>query len=298
MIPDLEMWRCFEAAATFRTFRRAADELSLSMRMFEYRIERLEQSLGTSLFQRVQGRAILTASGERLLPQAFRMLARAASPGQACEPPQPIEISVGAPGDLGVAWLVQSFDRLHAYRPERTLRVHLGDSAELVARVRGGGLDCAVASGELGGDDLASEVLHREELVFVGSVNLVRRRPFSQRAHAARHVLVDLSDDLPLFRYLLEALGDSEPWSFGKIECFETTEAIRDRLLRGDGVAVLPRRVVARALRARRLKQLMRDVALPHETFVLAWRRDHARDAEIRDLAVDLTRTPLVQLAR
>jgi DNA-binding transcriptional LysR family regulator len=52
MIPDLEMWRCFEPAVTFRTFRRAAHELSLSMRTFEYRIERLEQALGTTLLRR------------------------------------------------------------------------------------------------------------------------------------------------------------------------------------------------------------------------------------------------------
>jgi DNA-binding transcriptional LysR family regulator len=298
MIPDLEMWRCFEAAVTFRTFRRAAQELALSMRMFEYRIDRLETALGTTLFTRVHGRAILTTSGERLLPQAFRMLDHAAAPGRAFEPPLPVELSVGAPVDLGVSWLAHSFERLHAYRPERTLRVSLGDAAELVARVRDGRLDCAVASAGLAADGLACEILHRQELVFVGSINLVRRRPFSQRAHAARHVLVDLSDDLPLFRHLLDALGDREPWSFGSVEYLETAEAIRERLLRGDGVAVLPRRVVARDLRERRLKQLMRDVALPQEAFALLWRSDHAREPELRGLAADLARAPLHHAAR
>jgi DNA-binding transcriptional LysR family regulator len=293
MIPDLEMWRCFEAAVTFRTFRRAAHELSLSMRMFEYRIDRLEQALETTLFTRVRGLAILTPEGERLLPQAFRMVDQAASPGRSCEPATLIELSVGAPADLGVAWLARSFERLHAYRPERSLRVSLGGSADLLDRVRGGTLDCAVANIDLISDGLSCEILHREQLVFVGSINLVRRRPFSQRAHASRHVLVDLSEDLPLFRYLLEALNEREPWSFAAVECFETAEAIRERLLRGDGVAVLPRRIVARDLRARRVKQLMRDVELPQETFALVWRRDHALELEIRGLAADLARAPL-----
>jgi DNA-binding transcriptional LysR family regulator len=106
-------------------------------------------------------------------------------------------------------------------------------------------------------------------------------------------VLVDLSEDLPLFRYLLEALNEREPWSFATIECFETAEAIRERLLQGDGVAVLPRPVVERDLRARRLKQLMRDLELPQETFALVWRRDHALELEIRGLAADLARAPL-----
>ncbi|HET7502801.1 MAG TPA: LysR family transcriptional regulator [Kofleriaceae bacterium] len=286
------MWRCFEAAATFRTFRRAARELSLSMRMFEYRIKRLELALGTELFIRAYGRAILTAEGERLLPQAFRMLEQAASPGRPHEPP-PLELTVGAPADLGVSWLAHQFERLHAYRPDRTLRVQLGDADDLLGRIRDGALDCAITSVEQVGDGLACEVLHRQELVFVAATSLVRRRPFSQRAHAARHVLIDLSDDLPLFRTVLEALGDREPWGFARIECFETVDAIRDRLLQGDGVAVLPRRIVARDLRARRLKQLMRDVELPHEAFVLVWRRDHQRELEIQRLAGDLARAPL-----
>jgi DNA-binding transcriptional LysR family regulator len=162
MVPDLEMWRCFEAAVTFRTFRRAAHELPLSMRMFEYRIDRLEQALGTTLFTRVHGRAILTASGERLLPQAFRMLEQAASPGRSCEPAPPIELSVGAPADLGVAWLARSFERLHTYRPERSLRVSLDDSADLLDRVRRGVLDCTVANIDLIGDGLSCEILYRE----------------------------------------------------------------------------------------------------------------------------------------
>ncbi|HEU4735196.1 MAG TPA: LysR family transcriptional regulator [Kofleriaceae bacterium] len=293
MIPDLDMWRCFEAAATYRTFRRAARELSLSMRMFEYRIKRLELALGTELFIRAYGRAVLTPDGERLLPQAFRMLDQAASPGRLREPPPPLELTVGATADVGVSWLAQSFERLHAYRPDRTLRVQLGDADDLLARIRGGALDCAITSVEQVADGLVCEVLHRQELVFVAATSLVRRRPFSQRAHAARHVLVDMAEDLPLFRTVLEALGDREPWRFASVEYYETAEAIRDRLLQGDGVAVLPRRIVARDLRARRLKQLMRDVELPQESFVLVWRRDHARDLEIRRLASDLARAPL-----
>lgn len=293
MIPDLEMWRCFEAAATFRTFRRAASELSLSMRMFEYRIKRLELALGAALFVRAYGRAILTAEGERLLPQAFRMLDQAAQLGHARDQAPPLELTVGAPPDVGVSWLAQSLARLRANRPERTLRITLVDNDDLMEKVRNGALDCAVASAEQAPGGLLCEVLHRQEFVFVASTSLVRRRPFSQRAHASKHVLVDLSDDLPLFHNVLTALGDSAPWRFARVECFDTVDAIRDRLLRGDGVAVLPRRIVARDLRSRRLKQLMRDVQLPQEAFMLAWRRDHTQALEIHRLAADLARAPL-----
>lgn len=292
MIPDLEMWRCFEAAVAFRTFRRAARELSLTMRMFEYRITRLEESLGVLLFTRTNGRAVLTTDGERLLPQAYKLLDQA-SFGRDHEHVPPVVLTVGAPVELGVSWLARSFERLHGYRPERTLRVNLGDRDDLVAQLQRGAVDCAIASMELTADGLACEILHRQEFVFVGSTSLVRKRSFSQRAHASKHVLVDLSEDLPLFRNLLDAIGDTIPWSFARIECFESIEAIRGRLLEGAGVAVLPRRIVARDLRTRRLKQLMRNVPLRQEVLTLLWRTDHALDLEIRRLATDLARSPL-----
>jgi len=56
MISDLEMWRCFEAAVAFRTFHRAARELSLTMRMFEYRIRCLEEEVLALLAQRSRAR--------------------------------------------------------------------------------------------------------------------------------------------------------------------------------------------------------------------------------------------------
>ncbi len=292
MISDLEMWRCFEAAVAFRTFRRAARELSLTMRMFEYRIKRLEESLGHPLFTRTSGHATLTAEGERLLPQAYRLLDQTSSFSRAPEQVLPVELTIGAPVDLGVTWLMQSFERLHGYRPERTLRVSLEDR-DPIEKVRSGALDCAIAGRELAADGLSCEILHRRDFVFVGSTSLVRKRSFSQRAHASKHVLVDLSEDLPLFQNLLDAIGDAAPWSFDRIEYFETIEAVRDRLVEGTGVAVLPRRIVARDLRARRVKQLMRNVQLRQEVLALLWRSDHARDIEIRRLAADLARSPL-----
>ena len=292
MISDLEMWRCFEAAVAFRTFRRAARELALTMRMFEYRIKRLEESLGRPLFTRTSGHAILTPDGERLLPQAYRLLDQASAFGRPREPARSVELTISAPIDLGIAWLTQAFERLAGYRPERTLRVTLAEG-DVLAQVRSGAVDAGIARRELAADDLSCEVLHRQDFVFVGSTSLVRKRSFSQRAHAAKHVLVDLSRELPLFQNLLDAIGDSVPWGFAELEYVATMEAVRDRLLEGAGVAVLPRRLVARDLRARRLKQLMRNVQLRQEVLVLLWRSDHARDIEIRRLAADLARAPL-----
>jgi DNA-binding transcriptional LysR family regulator len=293
MISELELWRCFEATARLGSFRRAARELSLTGRVLRYRIGRLEHTLGVALFTQTADRAVVTADGVQRLPQACRLLAQAAPFDRGRAVAVPIELAVGAPLDLGVSWLARSFERLHAQRPERTLRINLGDDHDLVDKVRQGALDCAVAHLLPPGGGLVREVLHREHYLLVGATGLIRKRRLSQRVHASAHVLVDIAEDLPLFRYLLEALGETEPWPFASVEIFDTTDAIRARILQGTGVAVLPHHVVARDLRVRSLKHLLQDVELRHETLALVWRDDHPRDRDIRRLAADLARAPL-----
>jgi len=67
--------------------------------------------------------------------------------------------------------------------------------------------------------------------------------------------LIDVSSDLPLFRYLMDALPDAEPWPFARVEHMGGIGNIRQRLLDGpDRVAVLPRYYfVERDLATRRL---------------------------------------------
>src|SRR5260370_39207314 len=68
MLPDLESLRCFEAAARRLGFAAAAREVRLSPPAFSERIRRLEEQLGTALFQPRARRGTLTAAGSPLLP--------------------------------------------------------------------------------------------------------------------------------------------------------------------------------------------------------------------------------------
>ena len=168
-----------------------------------------------------------------------------------------------------------------------------GDSPDLLARVRNGLLDCAVTSARLTSAGIAYETLHPENYVFVGSSSLLRKRPFSHAEDAPQHVLVDATPDLPLFRYLLDALGRRDTWPFANAEYLGTIGAIRLRLLQGTGVAVLPHYFVARDIKARRLKRLLPRVDLQQDAFRLVWRSGHPRENELRALAADLARVPL-----
>ena len=74
MWPQLESIHCFDVGARLLNFRAAAKQVFLSPAAFSDRIRRLEEQLGAPLFVRSTRKVVLTETGERLLPQARRML--------------------------------------------------------------------------------------------------------------------------------------------------------------------------------------------------------------------------------
>lgn len=120
------------------------------------------------------------------------------------------------------------------------------------------------------------------------------RKGLRYRQDAQRHTLVDVSRDLPLFRYLMDALPDAEPWPFARVEHLGGIGNIRRRLFDGEGrVAVLPLYFVKNDLQARRLVRLLPRVSLRSDSFRLIWRTSHPRTSDLLAFAEELRRHPL-----
>lgn len=294
MLPDLESLRCFEAAAAQLNFRAAAASVALSPAAFGDRIKRLEEQLGEALFKRTTRRVTLTTAGEKLLPRVRRVLEEA----QRCvrlndEERVPYAFTVGTRFELGLSWLTPSLSRLRQRRPERTLHLTFGDSADLLAGVRRGVVDCAVSSVRLTGGEFRYELLHEEQYAFVAKPSTLKRHPVRRPADAAHHVLLDLRADLPLFRYFLDARRAGESWGFSSLEYLGTIGAVRHRVLEGAGIAVLPRYFILRDLRARTLVEPLPRARLLRDHFRLIWRNGHPREDHLHELAQELREIPL-----
>lgn len=289
---DLDSVRCFEAAATTLNFRSASRRVFLSPAAFSDRLRRLEEELDARLFERTTRKVVLSEAGHRLLPLARELLegeARMRAVGREPSRATPFELFVGTRYELGVSWLCPALETLQTARPDRTVHLYNGDTPDLLQRLERGDVDAIVASMRLTSPNLTYAALHPEEYVFVSRRATLRRRP-----DANAHTLVDVSRDLPLFRYFLDALPDAEPWPFAKVEYLGGIGNIRRRLLDGGGrVAVLPRYFVEADLRAKRLTQLMPSVKLRADSFRLVWRKDHPRGPEMLKLAEALRAQPL-----
>jgi len=295
MLPDLESLHCFVRAATSPSFRAAARSVALSPAAFGDRIRRLEEELGARLFQRTTRRVALTPEGTRLLPQARRCLEEA----ERCravlgsEEGPPFDLLIGTRFELGMSWLVPALGKLERARPTRHLHVCFGDTPDIVPRILRDEVDCMVTSARLVAPGLGVARLHEEEYVFVGAQSVLGKRPLARPEDAARHVLIDVSGDLPLFRYFLDVRPARELWSFLRVQHLGGIGAIRARVLEGAGVAVLPRYFVAQDLASKRLRQLFPGTKLPSDWFRLIFRAGQPRERELRELAADLAQIPL-----
>lgn len=294
-LPDLESLRCFSQAARQLSFRRAAKTCALSPAAFGERIRRLEDQLGAALFTRTTRRLTLTAEGERLLPRAQRLIEEA----ERClavvqgERQAPFDLKLGTRFELGLSWLVPALKKLERARPERRLHLYFGDTADLLPRVLEGDIAAMVTSARITNPGFAFARLHEEEYVMVAGASLLARRKLDEPKDAREHVLLDLHEDLPLFRYFLDARSAKEVWQFREIRCLGAIAALRARAIEGAGVCVLPLYFVRQDLAARRLMRVMTSTKLPSDWFRLVWRAGHAREQELQQLAGELSELPL-----
>lgn len=288
---DLESLRCFVVAAECDSFRTAAQRVALSAGAFSDRMRRLEEQLGALLFDRATRRPQLTDAGLRLLPHARALLSsaeRCADIARASEQRAPFELTVGTRFELGLSWLCPALDPLKEAVPERTIHLFMGDTPDLLARVERGDLDAVVFSARLTSGRLRYAALHPEPYVFVSA-----RPGLAGPEQAHEHTLLEVSRDMPLFRYLLDALPDATPWPFARCELLGGIGAVRYRALQGAGVAVLPEYFVRDDLTAGSLHRLMPEVQLREDTFRLVWRAGHPLERELLALADALRARPL-----
>lgn len=294
-MPSVDVLQGFLAAARTLNFRRAARQVALTPAALSRRIQVLEDLCGTPLFQRTTRSVVLTEAGQRLVPCARDALVAAEAciaAARGAANPIAIDLVVGTRPDLGLSWLFPQIHALATELPHVTLHLFFGATDDLYARLRTRELDCAVSSARFADPQLDALPLHREDFTFVAAPALLRRHPFTRPEHAARHVLIDVSPDLPLFQYWRDAPGGGD-LPFAGIQRFNSLAAIHRTVLTGHGVAVLPHYFVAPSLSRGRLQRLFPRVRMLHDYFRLVYRRDDHRVATFRALAAHFLRQPL-----
>ncbi len=294
--PDPESLRCFVAVAAHLNFRVAANSVHLSPAALGQRVARLEEIFGVRLFERTTRKVLLTEAGARILPAVKALLDQMAdlqSIAREGDGPGPFELVIGTRFELGLSWIVPSLTKLNAARPERSLHLSFGDSGDMLTRLEQGSVDASVTSARAIPAGMRYEALHPEHYCLVVSSKLAEAPGFDSCSSWGELTLLDLSSDLPLFRYFHDTDEALDPWSFPRIEYLGTIAAVLYRVLEGAGVAVLPRYFVKHQIADGSLTELAGNDSLGSEAFRLIWHEGHPFESELKELAAELRRIPL-----
>lgn len=169
---ELVQLRYFVTIADTLSFTKAAASFPISQPALSYQMKRLEEELGTRLFERQGRRIALTANGELLLPLAQNLLSRANEAVRVVRDQSGVEVGEVSMGGVPsvVTYLVPDLlASFHQVFPK--VRVDLVESgdAPLQQRVFAGSLDFAIVSTPGSPQSLDIVPLGSEDLLVITS---------------------------------------------------------------------------------------------------------------------------------
>jgi len=294
---DIRSLQCLVAAARHQNFRAAAQALSISPAAFGKRISSLERNIGGQLSERSTRRVFLTARGEQAVESAIAFLKACTefTEGLAESRSAELSLTIATRFELGLSWILPALTKLEGESPGRKIHLAFGDSEDMLDRVQTGRVDASVTSARRRVRGEVSMHLHEEEYVFVASRELAAANSI---VHGPRKVndltLLDIDQGLPLFRYFASEPEALRQWEFERVQFLGTIAAIRQQLLAGGGVAVLPRYFVSLDLQCGDLVQLFPSETLKKGAFRMAWLPGNPKAAEIEKFGHQLKQFPLV----
>lgn len=278
---NLTLIRYFMAVAETGSFTRGAERANVTQPTLSAGIKRLEESLGTRLFER--GRAAqLTPSGARFLPRARLLLQEwTAARRELRQDSRPVQLRLrlgyipGLPGQRLTA-LLGSFTAAH---PDIAMETLEAPAATLAKRLDMDRIDAAVLPLDDGDDDHALPLFRQRYLLAVPQNHTL--------AHRSSARIIDLQDQpfvirpqaeiMPAAEKLFDALN-VRPRIIGRAESDAGLLALVEA---GIGIAILPHWLPGDSVATLILPEL-RDT----HRIGLIWRNDeNAALTQFRDFA-------------
>lgn len=168
-LPPLAALRAFEAAARHQSFKRAAQELSVTPTAISHQIRLLEETLRIQLFTRGVRRVDLTPDAERLFPVLRDGFDRIDNVLMELRQPKRQVLTLSATPLFTARWLVPRVDSFRDLNPGLDLRLHA--TVETVDLL-GGEADAAVRYGRGPYPGLISKTLAAQRFVPMCSPSL------------------------------------------------------------------------------------------------------------------------------
>jgi DNA-binding transcriptional LysR family regulator len=280
---DLRRLEIFAKVAELGSFSRAAEALFLTQPTVSEHVRALEDELGVQLLDRLGRGAVATRAGQLLLGYARRILALATEARQAVDQFQGRmsgELIVGGstiPGEYVLPALVAQFRSKY---PEVSITLLIGSSRQVAGWVEDGRVEVGMVGARPGSRALESRELMSDELVVVvgadhgwsgrRTVKLedVKAEPMiaRERGSGSREAL----------ETALKGAG-AKLADFHVVAEMGSTQAIKQAVRAGVGIAIISQRAVELECRARLISCLRIDDLMISRAFSVVVHRERSR---------------------
>ena len=289
------------AVARERHFGRAAEACYVSQPTLSVAVRKLEDELGTSLFERSSTEVTVTPVGQRIVEQAQRVLEEAAAIPQIASHGQDElngVLKLGIIYTIGPYLLPQLIPMLRTLAPKMPLLIEENYTAELSERLKQGKLDVIILSLPYSAPGICTEEVYDESF----SVLMPSGHPLEKERSVNSDQLAD--EDLLLlgpghcFRdQVLQVCPDCNQVSVTSDNIQKTLEGssletIRLMVASGMGVTVLPQTSVNGYAQEMTAVRPFAEPA-PRRTVALAWRKSFPRPNAVAMLANAVRDCPL-----
>jgi DNA-binding transcriptional LysR family regulator len=240
----LEQLRAFVLVVEGRGFQQAAQELHRTQSAVTQSLKRLLEILACRLIERRQGHVIgLTVDGERFLPAATEILARASEAVSAMQQPQLSgRIAIGVPDDFKILDLHGAMSLCASMNRKLRIEVSSALSSDVLHMFEGGQLDLAilkrVATDGYITRSKCTHLLRKEPLHWISN----ERRSFDD---AAELPLVVFPEGCSYRAAALEALTAANKQSYWAYVS-ASYDNIRAAVSAGLGIGILPQSAIAK----------------------------------------------------
>ena len=284
-LPPLNALRTFEAAARYKNFSRAAEELRVTPSAVSHQIKELELRIGTALFLRRKKSLSLTEAGDVLLEgthAAFGALSRAMDDLRALAHAPLLTVSV--PPSVAMKWLVPRLDTFRSRYPEIDVRISTDNELpDLVS----GDVDIAVHYGDGAYPGLVAELLVANSVAPMCSPKLLSGdQPLRTPKDLSRFTLLhdNGGDEFgnPAYDWgtWLRAHGASEVDATLGLQ-FNTSADVLNAAVAGAGVAIGKTALAVDDLKSKRLVCLFDSVSPEAAAYYVVYAEQAANRAKV-----------------
>ncbi|HXX74791.1 MAG TPA: hydrogen peroxide-inducible genes activator [Nitrospiraceae bacterium] len=281
------------AVAQERHFGRASSRCFITQPALSLAIQKLEDELGTTIFERRKNDVALTPAGAKIVEQAQRVIEEAdrikliAAEGkdQLVGP-----LRLGVIATVGPYLLPDLVPLLHKRAPAMPLEIEENLTANLTAMLKNGKLDAIILALPFDEPGIVSQPLYEEEFKLVVPVThpWAHRKLIDSRALAGEKVILPHAGHC----FRLQVLEACPELSRSDMDVMQgnSLETIRHMVASGLGITVLPSSALTPKYHNKRLAVLPFAKPVPGRQIGLSWRKGFARPDALKAIA-DCIRT-------